>query len=172
MVENTRYPAYMSHFPVLAAVVANSTGPVLELGCGDGSTPMLHEMCRPTKRPLLTVEHDAGWLNKFHARLATPWHRFELISSLGWASRLFQAEADWGVVFVDHGNGNQRVDSLLQFSGVPYPVWVVVHDAGPGGINHYHLGPGVQAYRYCWAWSDYWPHTIVLSNHRAWADAE
>jgi len=165
MAENKRYPSYLSHFPILSAVVANSTGPVLELGCGDGSTPMLHEICRPTERMLLTVESDRAWMAKF-THLAQPWHEFRIIGHDTWPTQGFENQQPWGVAFIDHGNGDQRHNNLEDFACVDYPVWVVIHDAG--GVEHYKLGAGLKMYKHIYKFTDYWPHTYVCSNHKAW----
>ena len=46
-----------SHVPLLASVVAIARpGPVLELGVGDMSTPLLREMCRAMGRELVSVD--------------------------------------------------------------------------------------------------------------------
>ena len=165
MAENKHYPSYLSHFPILSAVIGNSTGPVLELGCGDGSTPMLHEMCRPSKRLLITVESDKAWMEKFlHYESNT--HFMRSINREGWADYGFAKERKWGVVFIDHGNVNQRHNNLEEFAEVDYPVWVVIHDAG--GVEHYKLGKGLSMYKHVFKYTDYWPHTYICSNHQPW----
>lgn len=68
--------AYSTHLPTLVAAVMQTTGPVLELGCGFYSTPVLHELCRPTKRRCVTVESAGAWVEAFRDRYETPWHRF------------------------------------------------------------------------------------------------
>lgn len=47
-----------THIPILAAVVAMTDGPVLELGTGLNSTPLLSEMCFHMSRDLYSIETD------------------------------------------------------------------------------------------------------------------
>jgi len=45
-------PNWGTHQVPLITVVVNTKGPILELGCGDFSTPILHALCTAEKRLL------------------------------------------------------------------------------------------------------------------------
>jgi hypothetical protein len=70
----------MTHQMPLAACVTATAGPVLELGAGHHSTPLLHGLCLPTKRHLLTVDTSHEWTENFVA-LRTDWHEVRAVSS-------------------------------------------------------------------------------------------
>jgi hypothetical protein len=75
---------------MLGLCVARTTGPVLELGCGYGSTPFLHELCG--HRPLLTVDTSAEWLALF-ASMQSDTHKFQSWQGV--------PAGEWDVVLVD-----------------------------------------------------------------------
>lgn len=130
---------WASFLPLLHAALEVSPGPVLELGAGDSSTPLLHAACAG-KRTLVTMDSNLEWLQKyrknpelntpiggengfFHSYLHTPdWDAAPLGDFLRGES--------WGVALVDHAPGEARVGvirRLAQVCGV-----LVVHDTEPG----------------------------------------
>lgn len=118
-----------THFPILAAVVARTTGPVLELGCGDYSTPMLHLLCRD--RRLVSLEADAGWLARF-ADLAS--ERHELVRVADWAGAEILDCGEWDVALVDHAPGNRRVPEIRRL--MHRARFIVVHDTEDPGYGY------------------------------------
>lgn len=56
---------YATHLPLLIECVLRTTGPVLEMGAGSFSTPILHELVAKRGRLLLTVENNREWLDPF-----------------------------------------------------------------------------------------------------------
>lgn len=60
----------------LVTAVANTKGSVLEFGCGDYSTPLLHAICTAQNRFLLSAESNEAWLRNF-LDLATDNHLFK-----------------------------------------------------------------------------------------------
>lgn len=128
--------AYATHLPLLAACVHRTRGPVLELGSGDYSTPLLHALCSRSieseaPRTVVTLDSDAVWLARYDD-LRTPWHAIELVTD--WAARDFRvveraracADRIWSVAFVDHSPGEQRVASIERLRNLAQ--WIVVHD--------------------------------------------
>jgi len=91
------YPPYGTHIPALVAALMATTGPVLELGSGNLSTPLLHAVS--FKRPVETVEHDRRWGKRFEA-MATDRHAITLIDDWSeWCDRA--AAKKWDVVLLD-----------------------------------------------------------------------
>ena len=88
--------AYSTHQRLLLRAALNTTGPILELGCGWYSTLILHEVARRQDRLLISEDNDPAWLERVRAKFVTPEHIFRPLSRAGWREW-------WGLVFVDHG---------------------------------------------------------------------
>ncbi len=125
---------YATHQPALIWALENTEGDVLELGMGDSSTVLLHEILKDTERKLVSVEDDTSWAEKFiHLKSAN--HELDVIkrSVNDWKKATDEyAEKKWGVVFVDQGYGeeiwrparNYSVSKLMNSAE-----YVVAHDA-------------------------------------------
>lgn len=99
-----------------------TTGQVIELGAGNYSTPILHEIASAQDRHLTTVDNNADWLNRFKI-FENDGHTLELLQS--WND--FKPES-YGLAFVDHADPPShprwlQVQKLLPVSGV-----IVIHD--------------------------------------------
>lgn len=155
------YPEYMTHVPALAAAVAHTTGPVLELGCGHGSTPLLHAMCQPTARVLCTVESDSHWAEPFAGRFTAPWHGFYHCGADDWdTGHPVLTLAAFHLVFIDHGNRKQRGASLAMCAAMDSNPVVVVHDAH--ATDFYCLTEPLKLFPHQAWYRGYWPHTVIL----------
>jgi len=117
---------YFTHQPVLYAAMMNSSGPVLELGCGEGSTPLLHELCEQQGRRLITIDNNREWFDKYHSEYATERHQF--IFADNWIEVLTDDRLDmsWGVVFVDQSPWEARHLSIRLFGDSTQ--YLVLHD--------------------------------------------
>ena len=49
-----------------------SAFPILEMGCGDGSTPYLQEYCKNHNKQLISYDYDKEWAAKSGATHVTP----------------------------------------------------------------------------------------------------
>lgn len=152
-----RTAAYLSHLPILSAAMSMTTGPVLELGAGLGSTYLLHGLCGSAKRQLTTIESDEAWLRRF-SKYGRPWHIFRKVEDY---LDLPEYGQEWGLAFVDHGLYRQRGLSVRRLAHVPV---VVVHDTCFPWLYDY-TGP-IEEYRYRWDYRVDGPQTTVLSNTR------
>jgi hypothetical protein len=87
--DNNRFSwdVWSTHQPVLYAVAMSTTGPIIEFGCGNGSTDLLHEICEKEGRILITLDDDLNWLNKFAQKYLgkgynsdnSGWHKFYFV---------------------------------------------------------------------------------------------
>lgn len=127
-----------THFPVLAACVARTRGPVLELGAGEYSTPLLHLLCKD--RLLVTVEHDPAWLEKFRDTERSL-HKLILVRNYDEAKVI--EEIAWDVALVDHAPGTRRVTEILRLKDRTR--FIVVHDTDEPG---YHYEPVLAGFKY------------------------
>lgn len=113
---------YGSHLPALMACTAVCDGPVLEIGCGNFSTPCLHTLCAALKLPLVTTELDDNWRGQF-ASYETPFHKILKQSESLLKELSIQR---WGLVFIDD-QPDTRMGWLNLFFGSTR--FVLQHDA-------------------------------------------
>jgi hypothetical protein len=111
-----------SHLPLLLACVSATTGPVLELGVGHASTPILHSVLQGTGRHLTSLENHPAWLAAFQ-HCANDQHTVEA-ETFDSVNRA--AAKSWSVVFIDNSPGQGRAALLKLF--LPVADYVVVHD--------------------------------------------
>jgi len=146
---------YLSHLPILSAAFNVTSGPVLELGSGLGSTLLLHGLCGCTQRKLVTLESDEKWILRF-LHYGRMWHEIKFVKDY---LDLPEYKQEWGLVFVDHGMYEQRGYSILQLKHVPV---IVVHDTCYPWLYNYMRA--FQEYQYVWDWKVWGPQTSIISN--------
>ena len=113
---------YNTHQSILRKAITLTQGPVVEFGCGSGSTPMLHKLCE--QRKLLSLESDPKYHIQF-INLASVTHRFELVAD--WpiiTARVAQSE--WDVAFIDNAPWEMRVIAVKALKDKAR--FVVLHD--------------------------------------------
>ncbi len=132
---------WATHLPALVACVAASQGPILECGAGLWSTPVLHSLCAPARRLLVSVESNAEWIARFR-HLACDWHRVEQIADWNAVPLI---DGQWAVAFVDHGVAPRGpvVAALRERARV-----VVMHDSECG-----YCGYTEPLRAFDWAWT-------------------
>jgi hypothetical protein len=103
--EDGREPTPAVSTPPLATVVRNTEGPILELGAHEASTTLLHALCAPDRRRVVTVDADDARLAR-HARLQAEWHRLaSTMPDVG-------GPASWAVVVA--GRAERRAADVLR----------------------------------------------------------
>ncbi len=93
--------------------------PVLELGCGNGSTPYLQKYCIDNELRLWSYDFDKEWADKFDAHHVTNWNNVRL-------------DSHYGVVLVDHSPGEHRKEAIKRITNAKI---IIVHDSEPVGWN-------------------------------------
>jgi len=123
---------YDTHRPALCEAIVRTTGPIIELGMGEGSTRALHGVAETCSRIVHSYDHVAAWVARYSA-LETRRHLIRHVASWDdcpvelveqWGTP--RESSRWGVAFVDHAPAERRVvdiQRLAQHSQV-----VVVHD--------------------------------------------
>jgi hypothetical protein len=108
--------------------------PVLELGCGDGSTPYLRKYCEANGLELFSYDYNKEWAAKFNAPHVTNW------DNIAWRK-------EYGVVLVDESPGEHRKESIKMLLHAKI---VVVHDSEPKGWNasDYQVRPVFSKFKY------------------------
>ena len=156
MLNGAEYGPYRTHEPVLAAVVAATAGDVLEIGAGTFSTPLLHAICAAMGRRLVTVDNDAGCIEKFGS-LASGTHSLHAVAS--WTDALPLFASSWGVAFVDHAPIERRIVDIEFLSRRCDAL--VVHDSED---PVYRYEPTFAKFKYRVDYKRMAPWTTVLSN--------
>lgn len=156
------FGVFGTHVPILVAAVARTTGPVLELGMGEHSTPPLHYMCQG--RFLLSGDNDAAWLARFRG-YANHEHQMEHVTN--WAAWSIMDSREWSVVLVDQHPGDRRshdIDRLRSRSR-----FIVVHDTETDyntGAD-YKYEPIFSKFKYRADFRRFRPYTTVVSDFEA-----
>lgn len=125
-----------SHQPLLweALETTKHLGlPVLELGCGDNSTPMLKQYCKDNKLKLFSYDSKKDWADKFGAIYVDDWD-----------SKAFWHQ-DFGIALVDMAPGEYRKIALSKLHHVRI---VISHDTEPAAEHGYKMRPELKKYKY------------------------
>jgi hypothetical protein len=149
---------WTTHMTMLLKVIGNSTGPVLEVGGGPFSTPLLHWMCKMQNRKLVTYENEPMFYQMcktFQSGL----HTIRFIEN--WDDMDFNTH--WGVVFIDHHPDVRRVFDLINFKDKAD--YIVCHDTEKR--DKYSWDKANKLFKYQYIWKDCRPWTSVYSNFKS-----
>ena len=147
--KNNRFTwdAWSTHQPVLYAVAKSTTGPIIEFGCGNGSTDLLHKICQKEGRTLITLDDDLRWLNKFAKKYLgrgyspdnSGWHKFYFVPGKNlanledpshWVDFMEKLELlsslDFDVCFIDQAPWLARYETVKKMRNKAR--FVIVHD--------------------------------------------
>lgn len=105
---------YMTHRPVLRTILSLiKTKPILELGCGKGSTDIIHQYALSNNINVTTIESDESWLSQYNY-CQSDTHELVCIKSFtDWLPYLIDKNVNWGLAFIDQGSWESRKDCLL-----------------------------------------------------------
>ena len=146
---------YGSHLPMLLRCVLATSGPVLEIGCGEWSTPVLNAVCRAMGREFVSIEERPGWATHIGTAIGIQITPPELLPHL--------ALSKWAVVLIDNAPPEARIDDALAFADAAE--FIVVHDCQYPGIVE--LMPfAIKQFRYHFIDQSSPAETAVFSNSR------
>ncbi len=153
-------PSWGSHIPVLVDVFSNSKGPVLELGIGLFSTPLLHALCVFNKRMLVSYENNPEFFN-MHITFVNEFHQIKFIDD--W-DKMEIENTHWGMAFADHKPAERRIVDIERLAN--NSDYVVAHDSEQQLAEqyHYNLIYPLFKYRLDYILSPNYAHTTVFSN--------
>lgn len=122
--------------------------PVLELGCGMGSTRYLRQYCEDEGLEFFTYDSKKEYADEFASVHVDNW------DNIPWRK-------DWGVVLVDEAPGEHRKISLalLHHSKI-----VVAHDTEITGAGDYRMRPELEKYKYLIDWKTEGAWATAVSN--------
>lgn len=156
-----------THIAPLMTAVVYTQGPILEMGAGDFSTPLLHAICSATKRLLFTLDTDRKRLELFHD-LATPWHQLQYVPVYedDWQLNPKPSKWDeigekehWAVVFVDHRPGERRIVDIQRLRS--HTDVFVIHDTQEPGYGY---EPILSSFKYRYVYDRYSTTTTLVSD--------
>jgi hypothetical protein len=157
-----------THMPVLLTAAANTKGPILEFGCGDFSTVLLHSICSVNKRYILSLESDKKWLQNF-LDLERSWHKFMYIPLFDENNKmnpeiwnLVPNDQHWGLVFIDHHPGERRAIDIQRFANKADVI--VIHDTSKRLEHYYKYEPTISSFKYKFVYERYERTTTIVSN--------
>jgi hypothetical protein len=141
-----RTDAEATHQPVLYEMATRTEGPIVEFGCGHGSTDLLHEVCKQNNRLLITIDDNQERLQKFtqkylgdgYAEDNSGWHRFFFVPKVDkdpescqhWIA-FFEHTALFGdaffdVCFIDQSPWQARLETMKRLRSISR--YVIMHD--------------------------------------------
>lgn len=110
---------WTSHMPLLIKLVERTEGPILEIGSGPYSTPILHWLCSFTGRKLVTYENVESYY-KFAKQFQSKYHSIRFIKDWDELPVL-----KYSIVMIDHEPSERRVVDIERFKDSDY---LIVHD--------------------------------------------
>lgn len=160
---------YGSHLPLLTAIMDVTHGPVLELGMGMYSSPLLDMMCNVQDRRLWSFDSDKEWFgvneklkngNKHEVIFVNSWDDFnskivdDMIEMNG--GKVFS------VAFVDEKPAKHRKESIKLLANKA--IFVVVHDTEPESDRFFKYSWVEKLFKYRYDYTKMKPHTSIFSN--------
>lgn len=144
---------WSNHRYLLWEALQATSGYVVELGMGQGSTPFLHQYCKDSGRTLYSYENNVDWFEK--CQPFNPDNSFHI--------------TDWDVVaelhltppvlFLDHAPGERRQIDLKNFALRAQVI--VIHDSEPAADHGYQMRQHKPKFKF---WKDF-------ETSGAWASA-
>jgi len=149
---------YGSHLPVLLKAVSLTTGPVLELGMGIFSTPVLHWICSSQHRPLISYENTPEIYAQME-QFRDEYHQVSFVEN--WD--LADLSGEWDVVLIDHHPAERRIVDIRRLANCTK--YIVCHDTYWKQDRYYHYKEIFPLFRYRYDYTVYRPgYTSILSN--------
>lgn len=146
---------WSSHYTLLLKAIFSSTGPVVEVGGGFFSTPLLHWVCKSLDRYLITYENDPRFKDLVKS-FQSPKHKIVFLED--WNTMDFKKH--YGVVFIDHHPPQRRAVDVWNFRDSAD--YIVMHDTNPP--DKYHWRETLAKFKYQYDWTEYKPWSSVVSN--------
>lgn len=122
------YSYWDSYKPLLWEALENTSGTVIELGMGDGSTAILHEYCRVNQRELFSYESSLEYYKKFEH-----YNKSYLRDDQPLPHHITYVGNNWEILYENHrlpiGN---RIDGRGE-------IGVLFSDEAPGEMRKYNI---------------------------------
>lgn len=133
-----------SYLPILWLALENTSGDVIELGMGDGSTEKLHNYCKANARNLFSYETDIDYYRKFE-KFRTQKHSLDCVYQ-NWQIMIERHREPIGVLFSDEAPGEMRKYNVSMFCNIAQVI--VVHDSEPSNDHGYKFSLVAPLFKY------------------------
>lgn len=152
-----------SHIPVLVKLMEHVNKPVLELGVGYSSTPLLHWLCKDKRITLYSAETDNVWADRFKEYSDQFSHYlFYVNNDWNWAFIDDFIPRKLGLVFVDNRPAKKRVSNAVYFKD--RADFIVLHDSELADHPAYKYDRAYKHFKYVYHYTKVKPYTAILSN--------
>ncbi len=149
--------------PILEQAVRQTEGPILELGTGLNSTPLLHDLGEELDRHVTSYESSEKHFNDICV-YQSKWHDVILISNYSNAKICKRWNGVWGVAFVDHNPAIRRTIDIVRIKD--NTIMIVCHDSEIESDYLYHYSEIFSLFKYRFDSVDHLTQTTVLSNFK------
>lgn len=149
---------YGSHIPVIVRVAEATDGPILELGMGRYSTPILDLMCHESKRPLVSYDNDRKWFEE-NKEWESDYHKVYFVDNYDKADI---ETTHWSMALVDHEPSLRRATEIARLaSNTDY---IIVHDTEPESDRFFRYSQIYPLFEFRYDYKKCRPNTTILSN--------
>lgn len=147
-----------NHRFLLWPALEATTGEVIEMGMGQGSTPFLHQYCKDANRKLFSYESSLEWAMKFQDNISEGHHVMHVHD---WdAVSLRHPFPD--VVLIDHAPGERRKTDISLFAWKAK--FIVCHDTEPAADHGYQMRAELSKFKYIKEYQSPGAWSTVVSN--------
>jgi len=149
-----------SHLPILCKAFEHSDGPILEMGTGYWSTPILDMLCKlRKKRHILSLENDPEYYEINKAKYQSSYHDVKLIND--WDNAPID-DNFWGLVLIDHRPALRRKTDIVRLRLKAY--YILAHDSEQEINQFYRYDRVYKHFKYRYEFKDCPPETTIFSN--------
>ena len=147
------YKQSSTHFPLLIKCVLATDGPILEMGTGIFSTPLLHWLASEKKRWVFSYEDNPEWF-RLAKKFQSITHRIRLVED--WSK--LNLKGHWSVALIDQSTKSRTPMAIYLKDKVDY---IVIHDTD--AEHHYNYEKVWPHFKYRFDSIGH-PRTSVISN--------
>ena len=151
---------YSTHIPTLIKTVQMTKGPVLEIGSGIFSTPLLHWLCAESRRKLITYDGDREYFEMVR-QFKSSNHSIRFVED--WDKVDFNAFPDryFSVALIDSESDRRAKEAIRLKNKVDY---LILHDTND--TKSYGYERVWPEFKYIYHWEFCKPWTSVVSNFK------
>ncbi len=149
-----------SHLPTLKKAIAQTEGPILEMGVGPNSTPYLHYVSDEYHRHVTSYEVNPEYY-EMSKGYQSQYHDVKLVDSYNDANIGKSWNGIWSVAFIDHAPAERRIVDIMRVKD--NAIMIVCHDSEMESDWLYRYSEIYPLFKYRYDTNDHPTQTTVLS---------